>query len=97
MLRLLATSPCFWIADIIEVDAVNIIAVGNLFTHIGNILSGDRRLWIHVFLLSNMHDEVAIALAQLLASVGLPLANGNGHHPSMKLHTSTMTFVDSKL
>ena len=89
--------PRLWIADIVEMDAVDIITAGNFGTETGQIIACLRALWVHITFVANLLNQVGESLADLFAAIGIPLAHGDGNNPRMALHAALVTLVDTKL
>ena len=89
--------PRLRIADVVEVDAVNVVAAGNLLADVGQIVGRHGRFRGHVALLTNALDERRIATSQLLAAVSVPLADGQRDDPCVELHATAVALVDGKL
>ena len=64
-------------------DAVYIVPAGNLFADVGQIGGGLWFFRIQVALRTNLAYQSGIALAQPLASDGVPFADRDGDHPGM--------------
>ena len=97
VVSILRSAPCLGIADVVEVDAVDVVFLGNLAADVSQIAGREGGLRVHISLVANLSDERPIASAQLLAAVGVPLAHRNGDHPGVKLHATAVTLVDGKL
>ena len=89
--------PRLGIADIVEMDAVDIVTAGDFGTETGQIIARLRALRVHIALVANLLDQVGEALANLLTAVGVPLAHRDGNNPRMALHTALVTLVDTEL
>ena len=89
--------PCLRIADIVEVDTVDIVTAGDLLTHPGDIVARLRILRVHIAFVTDLLDKSRQLLTELLATVAVPFANGDGDHPGVTLHTALMAFVDAEL
>ena len=89
--------PSLRIADIIEVDTVDVITACDLLAHPGDIVARLGILRIHIAFVTDLLDKVRQLLTDLLATVAVPFPYGNGDHPGVTLHTALMTFVDAEL
>lgn len=89
--------PRLRVADIVEMDAIHIVAACYFGAEARQIVARLRHLGIHIALVANLTDEVGKALADLLAAIGVPLANGDGDNPGMALHTALVALVDAEL
>ena len=88
--------PILRIADIIEMDSINIIISDYLLADICNIAGRLWHLGIEKTLIPYPLQHLQISLAQIAATGSIPFANRNGHHPSMQFHAATMTLIDCK-
>ena len=89
--------PGFGVADVIQMDAIYIVIAGNFGTELGQIIA---RLWlfgIHISLVANLTNQRWVFLSELLTACTVPFSNGDGHNPSVALHTATMTLVNAEL
>ena len=89
--------PCLWIADIIEMNTVYIVTTGDIGTETGQIIARLRTLGVHITLVAYLLYQVRETLAYLLATIGVPLAHGNGDYPRVALHAALMALVDAEL
>ena len=88
--------PRFWITDIVEVDAIDVVATGHLTTDASDIVARLRQFWVHIVLVANSDDPLGIFLAKLLASVIVALADGDGDNPGVTFHTPLVTLFYAK-
>ena len=89
--------PRLRVADIVEVDAIHIVAACYFGAEARQVVARLRHLGIHIALVANLTDEVGKALADLLTAIGVPLANGDGDNPGMTLHAALVALVDAEL
>ena len=89
--------PRLGIADIVEVDAVDVVTACDVATELGEVVACLRHLGVHIALVANLPDEVREAAAHLLTAVAVPFAYGDGDNPGMALHTALMALVDAEL
>ena len=90
-------APLFGVADVVEVDAVDVISTDYLTTDISQIGSCLRVLGIHECILTDTLHQLRLALAQLLGPDLVPLADRDGHHPRVAFHTPLVALVDAEL
>ena len=91
------TTPRLRIADIVQMDAVDVVARGDFFTDVGDIVGRAIRLRVHVALLADALHQRRIPPAHRPAPNGVPLAYGYGHHPGVQLHSSAVALVNGIL
>ena len=89
--------PRFRIADVVEMDAVDIVVAHDFLADVGEIRARLHVLRVHVAIGANLLDESRIALAKLRATGRRPFAHGNRHHPRMQLHAALVALVDGEL
>ena len=89
--------PRLWVADIVEVDTINIIAARDLGTETGQIIARLRHLRVHIPLIANLTDEIGILLTDELTAIGVPFAHWDGDDPGMALHAALVALVDAEL
>lgn len=89
--------PCLWVADIVEVDSIDIIATRHFGTETGQIIARLGHLWVHIPLIVNLTDEIGILLTDELTAIGVPFAHRDGDNPCMTLHATLMALVDAEL
>ena len=89
--------PRLWVADIVEVDTIDIIAACDLGTETGQIIARLRHLRVHIPLVANLTDEIRILLTDELTAIGVPLAHRDGDNPGMALHAPLVALVDAEL
>ena len=89
--------PGLWVTDIVEVDAVDVVAARHLTAEAGDVVAGLWHLGVHVALLTRLHDEFREALTHQFAAVGVPLAYGDGDDPCVALHAALVALVDTEL
>ena len=89
--------PSLRVADIVEVDTVDVIAAGDLLTHSGDIVACLGILRVHIAFVTDLLDKLRQLLTDLLATVAVPFTYGDGDHPGVTLHTAFMAFVDAEL
>ena len=75
--------PRLGIADIVQMDAVDIVVLGNLLAHLGDVVGSQQHFRVHIALVAYLHDNLGVVLAQLLAAVRRPFADGYRHDPGM--------------
>ncbi len=89
--------PGLWVSDVVEMDAVYVVSAGYLPADVGEIGAGAAVLGVHVSIGAYLLDESRHALAERLASQGVPFAHGDGDHPGVKFHAPLVAFFDGKL
>ena len=89
--------PRLRIADIVEMDAVDIVTASNFGTETGQIIACLRTLWVHIPLIAYLLNQVGESLTDLFTAIGIPFAHGDGDNPRMALHTALVTLVDTEL
>ena len=89
--------PRLGIADVVEVNAVDVVVSGDFLADVGKISGRLLHLGVHESVLSNLANHVRIAFPQLGATRRVPFAHRDGNHPRMKFHSASMAFVDGKL
>lgn len=89
--------PSLRVADIVEVDTVDVITAGDLLTHSGDIVACLGILRVHIAFVTDLLDKLRQLLTDLLATVAVPFTYGDGDHPGVTLHTAFMAFVDAEL
>ena len=91
------TLPRLGIADVVQVDAVDIVAARNLLADVRQIVCRAREFGVHIALVADFLHQRRVALLQLLTTVGGPFADGYCYHPCMQLHAAAVTFVNGEL
>ena len=89
--------PRFRIADIVEVDAVNVVFFDDFLADVGQIGCRLRFFGVEIALVANLPDEARIAFPQFRATRRAPFSDGNRHHPRVQLHSALVTLVDGEL
>ena len=89
--------PCFRVADIVEVDAVDVVAARHLTADAGDVVARLRQFGIHIVFLADLDDALGVILAELLTTVVVGLADGDGDNPGVTLHATLVTLVDAEL
>ena len=89
--------PRFRITDIVEVYAVDIVTVCHLAADAGDVVARFRQFWVHIVFLADLDDALGVFLAELLTTVVVGLADGDGDNPGMTLHATLVTLVDAEL
>ena len=91
------TLPRLGIADVVQVDAVDVVAVCNLLADVRQIVRRARQFGVHISLVADFHHQRRVALLQLLTTVVGPFPYRYRHHPCMQFHAAAVTFVDGEL
>ena len=89
----------FGVAQVVEVYAVHIVALHNLFDEAHEVFLGLRVAGVQeVFVLVAQADVGLAAGDGLIAQRGhmLASAQGDGHHPGMALHAALVALLDGK-
>ena len=89
--------PCLRIADVVEVNAVDVVFAGHLGTDVGNIVASGGILGIHETFLSDTAYQLRVLAFELLEARLAGLANRNGYHPGVTLHSPLVALVDDEL
>ena len=89
--------PRLRIADIVEVDAVDVVAVCHLTADACDIVARLRQFGIHIVFLADLDDALGVILAELLTTVVVGFADGDGDNPGVTLHATLVTLVDAEL
>ena len=89
--------PRLRIADIVQVNTVNIVFLCYLSADTCQILSRFRTLGVHESLVADLADGVGHLLSQHLGGRAVPLAYWQRHHPGVTLHAALVTLVDAEL
>ena len=89
--------PVLWIADVVEVDTVHIVAAHYLAAYLGDVVARAGFLGVHESLVAYLAHQGGVALVELGAAGGLPLAHRNGHYPGVQLHAAAVALLDGKL
>ena len=78
-------------------DAVDVVLACHLGTDIGKIVARSRVFRIHKAVLSYVAGQFGILALELLEACLAGLADGDGDHPRVALHTAAVTLVDDQL
>ena len=89
-------APGFRVADVVEMNAVDVIAACKVATETSKIIGCAWQFWVHVAVLANLFDEVWNSLAEMLTTCTIPFAHRNGYYPCVELHTTFVTLFDSE-
>ena len=89
--------PRLWIADIVEMNAIDIVTAGNFGTETGQIIARLRTLRVHITFVAYLLNQVGESLADLFTTIGVPLAHRDGDNPRMALHAALVALVDTEL
>ena len=89
--------PGLWVADIVEVDAVDVVAARHLTADACDIVARLRQFGIHIVFLADLDDALGVILTELLTTVVVGFADGDGDNPGVTLHATLVTLVDAEL
>ena len=89
--------PGFRVTDVVEVNTVYIIFMGDFPADVCQIITCPTVFRIHVSVGSNLLDEFRHLLSEGFAAECVPFSYRDGYHPRMQFHTALMAFVDGKL
>ena len=89
--------PRLRVADIVEVDAVDVITARHLTADACDVVARLRQFWVHIVFLTDLDDAVGVFLAELLTAVVVGFADGDGDDPGVTLHAALVALVDAKL
>ena len=89
--------PRFGIADIVEMDAVDVVFLDDFLANVGNVGRRLRFFRIHKTIVTDFLHQTRIAFPQLRTTCRRPFSNGNRHHPSVQLHSALVALVDGEL
>ena len=88
--------PRLGVSDIVEVNAVDVIASCHLLADGRDIACGGGVLRVEERLLADASHYLWVPFAQLSAAVSVPFAYGYAHDPCVELHATAMTLVDGE-
>ena len=89
--------PSLGITDVVKVDAIDIVAAGDIGTDLCEVVARLRQFGVHIVFLADLDDALGVILAELLTTVVVGLADGDGDNPGVTLHATLVTLVDAEL
>ena len=89
--------PRLGVADVVEVDAVDVVFLRHLGTDVGQIVARLRIFGVHEAVLLDAARQLGVLALELLEAWFADFADGDCDYPGVTLHASAVTLVDDEL
>ena len=91
-----AKGPVFGIADVVEMNAVNVVVAGYFFADGGEIISCLRLFGVHIAICANPSNQCRQLSPHGFAAQPVPFSQWYGYYPGVQLHAAAVAFVNGK-
>ena len=88
--------PRLGITYVVEMDAVDVVAAGDVAAELRQIVARARIFGVHVAVGANPSYDSRQVLSQPPAALAVPLAHGYGDHPRVQFHAPLVALVDGE-